>query len=305
MSGKILVLKPFESQSVLALCGPNHSLLSNYESQYQVNIELIGDELWITGDERSEKTVYELLKNSYHELVSSKNICPVSTDDANKKHVSKTINIHGKSVKLATDAQYEYMQKILDHTLVFATGPAGTGKTFLAVVMALYHLSQGWVDKIILSRPAVDAGEKLGFLPGDLNEKVDPYLRPFFDELLGFLGQEKLQSLLDQKRIEIAPIAFMRGRTLKQAFIVIDECQNTSFSQMKMILTRLGHGSKMVLVGDLTQNDLPNGQQSGLEVVLPVLRSIKAIAFHEFSSADNVRHDLITEMIRAFERAKL
>ncbi|MDQ6954041.1 MAG: PhoH family protein [Mariprofundaceae bacterium] len=205
-------------------------------------------------------------------------------------------NVQGK-----TPNQRRYLQIMQDQTLTIAVGPAGCGKTYLAVAAAVVALSSHQVERIILTRPAVEAGEKLGFLPGDLQQKVDPYLRPLFDALTDMLGVEKMNTLMEQGLIEIAPLAYMRGRTLNDAFVILDEAQNTTRTQMKMFLTRLGFSSKMVVTGDATQIDLPNHQQSGLLHALTVLRDVKAIGVCQLSSHDVIRHQLVESIVEAYE----
>ncbi|SFR00098.1 PhoH family protein [Desulfoscipio geothermicus] len=207
----------------------------------------------------------------------------------------------GKRIKPKTVGQQKYIEGLQKHDIVFAIGPAGTGKTYLAVVMAIRALRNRSVNRIVLTRPAVEAGEKLGFLPGDLQEKVDPYLRPLYDSLYDVLGFENTQKQLERHIIEIAPLAYMRGRTLDDSFVILDEAQNTTPEQMKMFLTRLGFGSKAVITGDETQVDLPRGQQSGLVHARQVLQGIKGISFHHFSGEDIVRHPLVQEIVRAYE----
>ncbi|MGI6605310.1 MAG: PhoH family protein [bacterium] len=207
----------------------------------------------------------------------------------------------GKSVKPKTLGQKRYVESIRKHDIVFGIGPAGTGKTYLAMAMAVRALKSREINRIILTRPAVEAGEKLGFLPGDLQEKVDPYLRPLYDALYDFLGVETYHKYAERGIIEIAPLAYMRGRTLDDAYILLDEAQNTTPEQMKMFLTRLGFGSKAVITGDITQVDLPRGRFSGLEEVRVVLRDVEGIAFVHFSHQDVVRHELVQRIIAAYE----
>jgi phosphate starvation-inducible PhoH-like protein len=213
-------------------------------------------------------------------------------------------NVKGKAIRIKTLGQRNYVYAIRKNDLVFGIGPAGTGKTYLAVVMAVNALKNGQVNKIILTRPAVEAGESLGFLPGDLKEKVDPYLRPLYDALHDILGAEHTQRLIERGTIEIAPLAYMRGRTLDDAFVILDEAQNTTHAQMKMFLTRLGFGSKMVITGDQTQVDLPRGVKSGLIVAEEVLKDIKGISFIFLEQSDVVRHPLVGRIIQAYEKSK-
>ena len=208
----------------------------------------------------------------------------------------------GKPIKAKTVGQKHYVSAISKNTIVFGVGPAGTGKTFLAVAMAVKALRDKQVSRIILTRPAIEAGEKLGFLPGDLQSKIDPYLRPLYDAMFEMMGAENYQRHLEKGTIEIAPLAYMRGRTLDDSFIILDEAQNATPEQMKMFLTRLGFNSKAVITGDLTQTDLPSGQKSGLSVAVKILEGIEDIAVHAFSSRDVVRHKLVQKIIEAYEK---
>ncbi|MGO0123491.1 PhoH family protein [Desulfothermobacter acidiphilus] len=210
----------------------------------------------------------------------------------------------GKQVRPKTPGQKNYVDAIKRYDITFAIGPAGTGKTYLAVVMAVVWLRQRRISRIILTRPAVEAGERLGFLPGSLEEKVDPYLRPLYDSLYDVLGVENTERYLEKRIIEIAPLAYMRGRTLEDAFIILDEAQNTTPEQMKMFLTRLGFGSRAVITGDITQIDLPRGQESGLVVAQRILHGIEGIAFQFLTGEDTIRHPLVMEIIRAYERVE-
>ncbi len=212
------------------------------------------------------------------------------------------ISAKGRPIKAKTVGQKRYVEAIKKNTVVFGIGPAGTGKTFLAVSMAVKALRAHEVTRIILTRPAVEAGERLGFLPGDLQSKIDPYLRPLYDALYEMLGMENCARLMEKMTIEIAPLAYMRGRTLDDCFIILDEAQNTTPEQMKMFLTRLGNGSKAVVTGDLTQTDLPFGQRSGLSEAVKILRDIDDIYIHEFSDRDVVRHRLVQKIILAYEK---
>jgi len=212
------------------------------------------------------------------------------------------ITSRGKPVKAKTVGQKKYIEAIKNNTITIGIGPAGTGKTFLAVAMAVNALRTKQVNRIVITRPAVEAGEKLGFLPGDLQNKIDPYLRPLYDSLYEMMGQEGYQRNLEKGSIEIAPLAYMRGRTLDDSFIILDEAQNTTPEQMKMFLTRLGFGSKAVVTGDVTQIDLPNGQRSGLNEAARILRNIDGIEIHMLSEKDVVRHALVQKIILAYER---
>ena len=211
------------------------------------------------------------------------------------------ISSRGKPVKCKTVGQKKYVEAVKSHTITFGVGPAGTGKTYLAVCLAVAAYKRKEVEKIILTRPAVEAGEKLGFLPGDLQTKVDPYLRPLYDALQEMFGLETYQKLMEKGVIEVAPLAYMRGRTLSEAFVILDEAQNATREQMKMFLTRLGEGSKMVVTGDLTQTDLPDGKTSGLKHAVRILEGVEDIAIVRLSAQDVVRHPLVTRIVRAYE----
>ncbi|MET3699283.1 phosphate starvation-inducible protein PhoH [Bacillus oleivorans] len=214
-------------------------------------------------------------------------------------------NVKGKAIRVKTIGQKQYIQAIKKNDLIFGIGPAGTGKTYLAVVMAVTSLKNGLVKKIILTRPAVEAGESLGFLPGDLKEKVDPYLRPLYDALHDVLGAEHTTRMMERGTIEIAPLAYMRGRTLDDAFVILDEAQNTTAAQMKMFLTRLGFGSKMIITGDQSQVDLPKGVKSGLFIAESILKEVPGIAFVHLEQSDVVRHPLVRKIIDAYEKNNL
>jgi phosphate starvation-inducible protein PhoH and related proteins len=213
------------------------------------------------------------------------------------------IRTRKKVVEPRTPAQKEYVRQLFRHELVFGLGPAGTGKTYLAVAAAVSMFLEGQFDKIILSRPAVEAGERLGFLPGDMREKVDPYMQPLYDALNDFFPARQVQKMMEERQIEIAPLAFMRGRTLANAFVVLDEAQNATTMQMKMFLTRLGEGSRMAVTGDMTQIDLPRGVVSGLVEAERVLRGVDGIGFARFGPEDVVRHPLVAKIIRAYDKA--
>ena len=214
------------------------------------------------------------------------------------------VTSRGKPIKAKTVGQKKYVEEIEKNTIVFGVGPAGTGKTFLAVAMAVKALREKKVNRILLTRPAIEAGEKLGFLPGDLQSKIDPYLRPLYDALYEMIGIESYQKMREKGVIEIAPLAYMRGRTLDDSFIILDEAQNATSEQMKMFLTRLGFGSRMVVTGDLTQTDLPFGQKSGLASAVKILDHVEDIAIHVFTDRDVVRHKLVQKIILAYEKSE-
>jgi phosphate starvation-inducible PhoH-like protein len=239
------------------------------------------------------------VENRGHKRPAARTADSESADTALPALHTRRRDLHGR-----TPRQREYIQAILEHDIAFAIGPAGTGKTYLAVACAVDALERDIVKRIVLTRPAVEAGERLGFLPGDLAQKVDPYLRPLYDALFDLLGFDKTQRLLERQTIEIAPLAYMRGRTLNQAFVILDEAQNTTPEQMKMFLTRIGFGSKAVVTGDVTQIDLPRGSSSGLIEAQHILREVRGIAFTYFTAADVVRHPLVARIVEAYEKAE-
>ena len=287
------------------LCGSFDENLKLLEQRYHVQMICRGDELRIQGDgaavELAAGAVTALLKMiAAGQAVTPQSIHYVSdmVDD------TVCLTAAGKPVHTRTVGQRSYVRAIAENTIVFGLGPAGTGKTYLAVAMAVRAFRRHEISRIILTRPAVEAGEKLGFLPGDLQDKVDPYLRPLYDGLFEMLRAEAFQRHLERGSIEVAPLAYMRGRTLDNAFIILDEAQNTTGEQMKMFLTRLGEGSRMVITGDTTQIDLPDKQKSGLVIASRILRKVDDIAVCEFTNRDVVRHKLVQDIIRAYEAAE-
>ncbi|MBM7569627.1 PhoH family protein [Aquibacillus albus] len=299
----------------LSLFGTEDKNLKQIEQQLNVSIITRGEQVRVSGTDEDiqliEEILLALLGIVRKGLTISERDVVYAVELAKKGKINQfetlfedeiTKNAKGKSIRVKTLGQRNYVNSIKSHDLVFGVGPAGTGKTYLAVVMAINALKQGLVKRIILTRPAVEAGESLGFLPGDLKEKVDPYLRPLYDALHDVLGTEHTQRLIERGTIEIAPLAYMRGRTLDDAFVILDEAQNTTHAQMKMFLTRLGFGSKMVITGDITQVDLPKGVNSGLKVVETKLSSIKGIAFIYLQQSDVVRHPLVQKIIDAYEK---
>ncbi|ANB55683.1 phoH-like family protein [Anoxybacillus sp. B7M1] len=304
------------ANEAIALFGIHDVHLKRIEQELGVSIVTRGDAVHVSGNSESVRLVDEVLR---HLLIVIRKGVTISERDvmyAIQMAKSNTLeyfielyeeeitkNAKGKPVRVKTLGQRQYVAAIKKHDLVFGIGPAGTGKTYLAVVMAVHALKNGYIKRIILTRPAVEAGENLGFLPGDLKEKVDPYLRPLYDALHDILGTDHTQRLIERGTIEIAPLAYMRGRTLEDAFVILDEAQNTTPSQMKMFLTRLGFGSKMVITGDISQIDLPRGVQSGLAAAKDILSSVSGISFVFLEQADVVRHPLVGKIIEAYDQA--
>jgi phosphate starvation-inducible PhoH-like protein len=296
-----------------ALYGTHDENLRFLEDNLKVRIKNAGSELLVEGNEQGEETVAQifdqlsaLMKDGYSvgpgDVRLAANL--LSQDEAVRlrDYLMGVAVRGGKKVVVPRSLnQRGYLEQIAAHDMVFGIGPAGTGKTYLAVAQAVSALLNKQVQRIVLARPAVEAGEKLGFLPGDLQEKVDPYLRPLYDALYDLLDYEKVSRLLERNAIEVAPIAFMRGRTLNDAFVIIDEAQNTTTEQMKMVLTRIGFGSKVVITGDITQIDLPQGRTSGLVEAISVLSGVKGISFVYFDERDVVRHRLVQAVIKAYE----
>ncbi|MCM3716867.1 PhoH family protein [Fictibacillus phosphorivorans] len=297
-----------------SLFGPNDAFLKVIEHKLNVGIVTRGEEILVTGElakaEMVEETLSVLLKLVRKGIKISERDIVYAVQLAEKNMLDELSELYeeeiavtakGKPIRVKTLGQRHYVQSMRKRDLVFGIGPAGTGKTYLAVVMAVNALKDGRIKKIVLTRPAVEAGESLGFLPGDLKEKVDPYLRPLYDALHDLLGSEHTERLIERGTIEIAPLAYMRGRTLDESFVILDEAQNTSPEQMKMFLTRLGFGSKMVITGDLTQIDLPRGKESGLKVTEKRLEGVNGIDFIYLKQLDVVRHPLVQRIIEAYE----
>ncbi|MGP3559763.1 PhoH family protein [Geobacillus sp. BK01] len=305
-------------QEAAALFGVHDAHLKRIEEELGVSIVTRGETVNVSGTPQQVQLVDELLRHLL--IVIRKGVAVSERDIIYAIQLAKkgaldglvqlydeeiTKNAKGKPIRVKTLGQRYYVAAIEQHDLTFGIGPAGTGKTYLAVVMAVKALKNGSVKRIILTRPAVEAGESLGFLPGDLKEKVDPYLRPLYDALNDVLGAEYVQRLIERGTIEIAPLAYMRGRTLEDAFVILDEAQNTTPAQMKMFLTRLGFGSKMVITGDISQVDLPKGVESGLAAAKRILASISGIAFVFLEQSDVVRHPLVAKIIDAYDEAGL
>jgi len=296
------------SDQLANICGSLDKNLDNIEKSLKVKVSNKGSDFNIKGDNAplAISVLQELLSLSESKTIDSGdiNLCIKSQKSGNGSTQSVTIKTSRKHINIRSANQQNYVNAIIENDAVFAIGPAGTGKTYLAVARAVEALENSNVKRIILVRPVVEAGEKLGFLPGDLSEKVDPYLRPIYDALYEFIGFEKVNRLIEKHVIEVAPLAFMRGRTLNECYIILDEAQNTSIPQMKMFLTRMGFGSKMVITGDITQIDLPNPSQSGLLDAMKILDSIEQITFCELDSQDIVRHQLVKQIVSAYDQAK-
>lgn len=298
----------------LALFGVNEKNLPLLEEELQVTLSLRGSDLVITGQEENaalaQAVVEKLLSLSRRHAHVDRTTLRYAIALAKEGLLDRleeiafevvATNYRGRPIRCKTLGQYQYVRAIQSHELTFAVGPAGTGKTYLAMALAVVALRNKEIERIVLTRPAVEAGEKLGFLPGDLSQKVDPYLRPLFDALFDMMGGEAAGKLQERGLLEIAPLAYMRGRTLSDSFIILDEAQNTTTEQMKMFLTRLGSGSRAVVTGDVTQTDLPYGKQSGLLQALDVLSGIPDIAIVHLTRADVVRHDLVQTVVKAYE----
>lgn len=313
MTEKIISIENMEA--IASLFGSFDENIRMIEREYGVSIVSRGSDLKIIGDEEgvfaAQRAINSLLNLiAKGESLTDQNVRYVLSlvNEGNEDKLSAMTNdsvcitSKGRPVKPKTLGQKKYTQAIDEHTITFGVGPAGTGKTYLAVAMAVTAFRAKEVNRIILTRPAVEAGEKLGFLPGDLQSKVDPYLRPLYDALFDMLGAENFQNYQERGAIEVAPLAYMRGRTLDDSFIILDEAQNTTPEQMKMFLTRLGFRSKMVVTGDITQIDLPDGKKSGLKTVLNILKDVDDIEIIRFSQKDVVRHKLVQDIIKAYER---
>ena len=305
-------LEPDDSQQLAELCGPFDQHLRQIEQRLSVTISNRGNEFKFVGGEEEIKAAKALLEKLYGELdggalMTSEALHLALQDsgiDALKKGTEagfQVIKTRKKSVKPRGFNQNQYVRAIREHDINFGIGPAGTGKTFLAVACAVEAFEQEKISRILLVRPAVEAGEKLGFLPGDLSQKIDPYLRPLYDALYELFGFERVEKLIERGFIEVAPLAYMRGRTLNDAFIILDESQNTTAEQMKMFLTRIGFGSTVVVTGDMTQIDLPSKTQSGLRHAIRVLGAVEGISFTHFGARDVVRHPLVQRIVEAYQ----
>ena len=307
------VINISDNQVAQLLYGANDEYLNLVRENVPVNIVAKSNEIIISGEE-SEVELAERIFRHLINLVENNRIISLTDIDyailmkEDNREISELLKqviyltARGKKIMAKTRGQFEYIEKIKEKDVVFGIGPAGTGKTYLAVVMAVKYLREKKVSRIVLTRPAVEAGEKLGFLPGDLQEKIDPYLRPLYDGLYDVLGLELALKYIEKGIIEIAPLAYMRGRTLEESFIILDEAQNTTPEQMKMFLTRIGLNSKVVVTGDVTQIDLPRNSESGLVIVRDILKDIDEIGFSYLKSTDVVRHKVVRKIIEAYDK---
>ena len=298
----------------MSLFGLNDQNVALVEQECGVTVSLRGSELFLTGEAEdaglAESVILKLLEMIRRGDLVDRTRIRYAIALAHEGDVDRideilrsvvAITHRGKQIRCKTLGQQEYVQAIRDHDLTFAVGPAGTGKTYLAMALAVVALKNKEIERIVLTRPAVEAGEKLGFLPGDLTQKVDPYLRPLYDALYDFMGVDSYQKLLERGVVEVAPLAYMRGRTLSDSFIILDEAQNTTSEQMKMFLTRLGFHSKVVVTGDITQTDLPYGKKSGLAEAIEILKDIPEIGMVHLTHKDVVRHELVQTIVKAYD----
>ncbi len=294
------------SEQLANICGVFDKNLDYIASNLNINVSNKGSDFKIKGENTplAVSVLQDLLTLSESKAIDfgDVDLCIQSLNNPNGTTKSVTIKTSRKHINIRSTNQQKYVNAIIENDAVFAIGPAGTGKTYLAVARAVEALESSNIKRIVLVRPAVEAGEKLGFLPGDLSEKVDPYLRPIYDALYEFIGFERVNRLIEKQVIEVAPLAFMRGRTLNEAYIILDEAQNTTIPQMKMFLTRMGFGSQMVITGDITQIDLPVPNQSGLIDAIKILHNIDNIAFCNFDAHDVVRHQLVKKIVSAYDQ---
>ena len=294
------------SEQLANICGVFDKNLDYIASNLNINVSNKGSDFKIKGENTplAVSVLQDLLTLSESKAIDfgDVDLCIQSLNNPNGTTKSVTIKTSRKHINIRSTNQQKYVNAIIENDAVFAIGPAGTGKTYLAVARAVEALESSNIKRIVLVRPAVEAGEKLGFLPGDLSEKVDPYLRPIYDALYEFIGFERVNRLIEKQVIEVAPLAFMRGRTLNEAYIILDEAQNTTIPQMKMFLTRMGFGSKMVITGDITQIDLPVPNQSGLIDAIKILHNINNIVFCNFDAHDVVRHQLVKKIVSAYDQ---
>jgi len=310
-----IILEPADNQRLANLCGQFDEHLHQIETRLGVEVNNRGNHFRVIGENRSVRKAEEVLRDLYSDT-ATETLDPMQVNlylqdagvdalvaDITPKDevIIRTLrgNVRGRGV-----LQQQYLRYIKEHDVNFGIGPAGTGKTYLAVASAVDALEREQVRRIILTRPAVESGERLGFLPGDIAQKIDPYLRPLYDALYEMMGFEQVAKLIERNVIEVAPLAYMRGRTLNESFIILDEAQNTSVEQMKMFLTRIGFGSIVVVTGDVTQVDLPRGQRSGLRHVVDVLADVDGISFSFFKPQDVVRHKIVQRIVKAYEKSE-
>nr|ELR5233082.1 PhoH family protein [Providencia rettgeri] len=314
-----IFLEPADNQRLMSLCGPFDDNIKQLERRLAIEINRRDNRFKLSGKPLNVQAASKILRQLYVDTAPVRGVIPdidpenihlAILDSRVLEQSAESVPDYGKAVNIKTKRgvikprtpnQAQYIANILDHDITFGIGPAGTGKTYLAVAAAVDALERQEVSRILLTRPAVEAGEKLGFLPGDLSQKVDPYLRPLYDALFEMLGFEKVEKLIERNVIEVAPLAYMRGRTLNDAFIILDESQNTTIEQMKMFLTRIGFNSKAVVTGDITQVDLPRGSKSGLRHAIEVLSGVDDLSFNFFHSEDVVRHPVVAKVVMAYE----
>ena len=301
-------LSPADNVRLANLCGPLDENLRLLENRLDVQIRRRGDSFRVLGarSDSAEQTLRELFALAERDEVTPERVHLAlreheSGRTPSEEHEESSIRLPRGGLRARGHHQRQYLAHVRSHDLTFGIGPAGTGKTYLAVACAVESLQAETIRRVVLVRPAVEAGERLGFLPGDLTQKVDPYLRPMYDALYEMLGFDRVSRFIERNVIEVAPLAFMRGRSLNDSFIILDEAQNTTVEQMKMFLTRIGFGSKAVVTGDVTQTDLPAGRQSGLSHVIDVLRGVDGVAFTFFDARDVVRHPLVQRIVQAYE----
>ncbi|CDG22069.1 PhoH-like protein [Xenorhabdus poinarii G6] len=314
-----IFLEPADNQRLMSLCGPLDDNLKQLERRLGIEINRRENRFKLVGKPLCVSAAAGILRHLYVDTAPVRGVIPhlepeqvhlAITESRVLEQAAESVPAYGKAVNIKTKRgvvkprtpnQAQYIANILDHDITFGVGPAGTGKTYLAVAAAVDALERQTIRRILLTRPAVEAGEKLGFLPGDLSQKVDPYLRPLYDALFEMMGFEKVEKLIERNVIEVAPLAYMRGRTLNDAFIILDESQNTTIEQMKMFLTRIGFNSKAVITGDVTQIDLPRGQKSGLSHAIEVLSGVDDLSFNFLHSEDVVRHPVVAKVVIAYE----
>lgn len=298
MAEKIIIEN---NNHIIDLVGPDNQFLEHIANLLNVDFSLKGNEILLKGENAS---IAKKVINNLHDAILKGMEINIEIIDSfiRMKNLTETIKIatKKKTIYPRSEGQIPYINAMIENDLIFATGPAGTGKTYLAVAVAVSLLLQGKIDRIILARPAVEAGERLGFLPGDLREKVDPYLRPIYDALYEMLPFDQVESKIENGEIEIAALAYMRGRTLSNSFVILDEAQNATFTQLKMFVTRLGYGSKMVITGDLTQIDLPNGNSSGLLSTVKIMQNVSDVKILNLGANDVVRHPLVAKIVNAY-----